>query len=363
MSAADLKTRAQAGDVRAQVDWAERLDELGRHQEAVEWLARAGRAGDVLALTRLGLRLVTGLNSPFLPTDGARLLHDAAQAGGAEAAERLAVLLAGGFYVRQSFETALEFLQRAAELGSAPAREQLAILAGRDAAPPGDWPGLRRAVDIASWTAAAPVEQLSGDPRVLTVRGMASPEACAWVVGQARRRLVRAELYDPASGRATTSEETRLNRIANFGLADAQLLSVLIQARIAATMGVPLNQLEAFAVLHYAVGEEYGEHFDYLDPSIPAYAGEIARMGQRVATCLIYLNDDCEGGDTEFPQLGIRHRGAAGDALIFFSADASGRPDPRTVHAGRPPTAGEKWVLSQFVRNRPVIGVSPPRGA
>ena len=81
------------------------------------------------------------------------------------------------------------------------------------------------------------------------------------------------------------------------------------------------------------------------------------------AGVLIYLNDDCEGGDTEFPQLGIRHRGAAGDALIFFSADASGRPDPRTVHAGRPPTAGEKWVLSQFVRNRPVIGVSPPRGA
>jgi hypothetical protein len=27
----------------------------------------------------------------------------------------------------------------------------------------------------------------------------------------------------------------------------------------------------------------------------------------------------------------------------------------RTLHAGRPPRAGEKWIVSQFVRNRPVF--------
>ncbi len=117
-----------------------------------------------------------------------------------------------------------------------------------------------------------------------------------------------------------------------------------------------MNQLEAFAVLSYAPGEEYGEHHDYLDPAIPAYRAEIARMGQRIATCLIYLNEDYEGGQTEFPQLGLSYRGRTGDALIFFSADQAGTPDPRTVHAGRPATSGHKWLLSQFIRNRPVIG-------
>ena len=117
-----------------------------------------------------------------------------------------------------------------------------------------------------------------------------------------------------------------------------------------------MPMLEPFAVLHYAPGEEYGEHYDYLDPAIPAYAAELAQRGQRVATCLMYLNDDYEGGETDFPKLDVSFKGKKGDALIFFSVDASGRPDARTVHAGRTPTRGEKWLLSQFFRNRAVVG-------
>ena len=120
-----------------------------------------------------------------------------------------------------------------------------------------------------------------------------------------------------------------------------------------------MAMLEAFAVLHYAPGEAYGEHVDFLDPAIPAYAAELAQRGQRVATCLIYLNDDYEGGETEFPKLGLSFKGGKGDALIFFSTDPSGHPDRRTVHAGRTPTSGEKWLLSQFFRDRPVVGAVP----
>ncbi len=125
---------------------------------------------------------------------------------------------------------------------------------------------------------------------------------------------------------------------------------------MAAVLGAPMAVLEPFAVLHYQPGEEYGEHVDFLDPAIPAYAAELAQRGQRVATCLIYLNDGFEGGETAFPRLGLSYKGSKGDALIFLSTDASGRPDPRTVHAGRTPTSGEKWLLSQFFRNRPVVG-------
>ena len=130
---------------------------------------------------------------------------------------------------------------------------------------------------------------------------------------------------------------------------------------LAAALGAPQAMLEPFAVLNYAPGEEYGEHVDYLDPAIPAYAAELAQRGQRVATCLLYLNDDFEGGETEFTKLGLSFKGRKGDALFFFSADSSGRPDPRTVHAGRTPTSGEKWLLSQFFRNRPVVGAQGRR--
>ena len=354
-----LERKAAGGDLAAQRALADRLDAEGRHTEAIDWLARAGRAGDVEALTRVAVRLLIGLNAPFMPADGARLLANAAEAGGAEAKERLAVLIGGGFYARQDWAAALDLLAQAADQGSPSARTQLQLLASRneDLA----WSELSRAVDVGRWTTAPEPRVLSQSPRVLAVSGLVPPDVCDWIVAQAAARLQRAELYDPRTGQPVLGRDTRLNRIANFNLAETHLANLFVQARMAAAIGAPMPMLEAFAVLHYAPGEEYGEHVDFLDPAIPAYAAELAQRGQRVATCLVYLNDDYQGGETEFPKLGLRFKGQKGDALIFFSTDSSGRPDLRTVHAGRTPASGEKWLLSQFFRDRPVVGTAPRR--
>jgi hypothetical protein len=112
--------------------------------------------------------------------------------------------------------------------------------------------------------------------------------------------------------------------------------------------------MEAPAVLHYSPGEEIANHFDFVDPqTTPDYAGEIARNGQRIITFLVYLNDDYEGGETDFPTLGITVKGGAGNGLYFVNALADLAPDLRMLHAGRPTTRGEKWLITQFVRSRP----------
>ena len=194
---------------------------------------------------------------------------------------------------------------------------------------------------------------LNQAPLVSVFEGLASPAVCDWIVQQSRPRLERALVYDPVTGQ-TIMGQTRTNQVANFPLRDTSLLYLLIQARIAAAAGAAMELMEAFAVLHYAIGEEASEHFDALDPAIPTSAAAIAEYGQRVATGLIYLNDDYAGGETEFPALGISHCGRKGEALVFHSVDHTGAPDPRSLHAGRPPASGEKWVLSQFIRDRPV---------
>ena len=322
--------------------------------EPIEALARSAAAGDPRAMGEVGRRLLLGQAAPALPREGARLLADAARLGDPAAAELASVLLAGGFFAPQSWRLALDYLQLAAEAGSQRARAQLALLA---AVPPRgaaeDWAGLRARVDVAAWTRPPAVRLLSESPRVLAVSGLAGADACDWIVDAARPRLERAQVKDPRTG-LTVMGATRTNRVANFAATDTSVLNLLVQARIAAAAGLDTRMMEAFAVLHYAPGEQASEHFDYLDPDVPAYAEDIARYGQRTATALLYLNDDYEGGETAFPELGLRHRGSKGDALIFFSVDPQGRPDPRTVHAGRPPARGEKWVLSQFVRDRPM---------
>jgi hypothetical protein len=114
----------------------------------------------------------------------------------------------------------------------------------------------------------------------------------------------------------------------------------------------------ATAVLHYAVGEHSTNHFDFVSPEIPNYEQEIEKNGQRVLTFLVYLNDDYDGGETDFPALGIAHKGRRGQGLFFVNALDDNEPDLRTVHAGCAPTKGEKWIVSQFIRNRRVLGVA-----
>jgi predicted 2-oxoglutarate/Fe(II)-dependent dioxygenase YbiX len=127
----------------------------------------------------------------------------------------------------------------------------------------------------------------------------------------------------------------------------------VVRARIAAASNLPLPVFEPAQIMRYAVGEEFRPHHDFIDPAHAGHGPQLARFGQRIATFLIYLNDDFEGGETTFPRAGFSHRGRKGDALLFANVDAATRaPDPLTLHAGRPPTRGEKWIFSQWIRDR-----------
>jgi hypothetical protein len=141
-----------------------------------------------------------------------------------------------------------------------------------------------------------------------------------------------------------------------FTFQELDLVTEIIRARISSSLRLPLQRFEVSQVLHYEPGQEFKPHHDYFDPSAEGFQQEIAQRGQRVATFLIYLNDEFDGGKTQFPSLGFSYRGELGDAIAFFSVGPDGRPDPLTLHAGLPPTSGEKWIFSQWIRDR-----IPPR--
>ena len=65
-------------------------------------------------------------------------------------------------------------------------------------------------------------------------------------------------------------------------------------------------------------------------------------------TLLMYLHEPERGGDTSFPQLGLRFAAKRGCAL-FFSYDRP-LPSTRTLHGGSPVQAGEKWVATKWLR-------------
>lgn len=345
---------------------ADRLDAAGDHDEAVNALARGTKLGDIEATTRLGKRLLTGDRAPALPAQGVSLLVEAYERGGGEAAVRLAVLAALGAYIEPSIDRAIALLGRSAERGWVPAQQQLGVLSIEHehctvAAPSAaDWPKLARGIDVQFWLTPPSSRTLNDSPLVRAFEGFLPRPVCDWLVEQSRNRLERALVYDPVGGR-DIADHTRTNTVAKFDLAGTDLVQVLMQIRMAASCGLPLHHMESSAVLHYGMGEEITSHFDFVNPRIPDYEREVAKNGQRVVTFLVYLNDDYEGGETEFTNLGITHKGGTGGALCFINALPNGAPDLRTVHAGRPPTRGEKWIVSQFGRNRRVLDAPPLR--
>ena len=312
-------------------------------------------------MTSLGARLLTGNAAPFAPQKGADWLALAAERGNAEACAQMAVLAGAGVCRPQRWDMALDYLQRAAERGSESAQAQLALLAtDRPHLPPGDdpafggpdrWLRLRRAIDVDAWIAARPKESLSEAPRIRTIENFASAAVCDWLIERARGKLGRARTYDVETGEGIVGE-SRTNSETDFNIVESDLVLILLRARIAAATDLPPAVFELTKVLHYAVGQRFAPHFDFIDPATKGFAGELEARGQRLATFLVYLNDDYEGGETEFKAIGLRHRGRRGDALLFANVDLAGNPDRRTLHAGLPPTRGEKWVLSQWIRDR-----------
>lgn len=284
------------------------------------------------------------MNRDPAPVDPAALAR-AADAGDGAAAHRLAVLTAIGLGAPQHWGRALALLERAAQLGFEPARRQIELLAGGGPAEPAP------PIDIAAWLTAPAPRPLVEGPAIFAIEGFLPERVCDWLRARAEAVAEPALVYDPETG-VGRRDSIRTNAAARFELDRMDVVLAVVRDRIARAAGLPVPGLEWSQVLHYAVGQTFDWHVDWLDPANPAYAADLRGRGQRIATCLVFLNDDFEGGETAFEAGGLRHRGRKGDALLWANTLPDGSVDPRTRHAGLPPTKGEKWVLSQWLRGR-----------
>jgi predicted 2-oxoglutarate/Fe(II)-dependent dioxygenase YbiX len=274
--------------------------------------------------------------------------------GHAEAMTQLAHFIGSGVNQRADWDRSADWLMRAAEGGSALARDELRLLAGGgDGAPA----ALRARLDMRAAIAPRRTEAVSEAPRIHISRGFLSSAECLWLIARGRERLTPAMVYKQAAEGAVQVDE-RTNSAAAFRLLDVDLPQVLIQMRMAATVGLPSHWFEPAALLHYHPGQQFAPHYDFLDDSVPGYAADLARRGQRIATLLVYLNEDYEGGETAFPEINYRFKGRTGDLLVFANTLPNGAPDRKTFHAGLPPARGQKWLLSQWVRDRPMSGAA-----
>jgi hypothetical protein len=94
-----------------------------------------------------------------------------------------------------------------------------------------------------------------------------------------------------------------------------------------------IKNAEPYSLLRYSGGEQYGFHYDGGTGS------------KRSISVLIYLNDEYEGGEIEFPNFKLKIKPKAGTLILFPSNYAYG-------HIAHPVTSGTKYVIVTWLHDR-----------
>ena len=299
-----------------------RLDK--RDPAAVADLLALARSGDAHAEYKAGELCLRGMAGPIDLEQANRWVVRAAANGHAEAKRAEAYFAASGIGGPRNPARARSMLQALAPSDRFVA-VQLALLDH---------------VQCTRKLASAERRLLLVDPHIELVVGLFSAAECRYL------QLLAQPWLEPAMIYATTGEGMRDPHRDSDNMVIAPMTEDLVVQAInhciASASGTQVSWGEPLHVLRYAPGQQYRPHHD---------AHSFGPVEQRrVATALLYLNDSYEGGETNFPALGITVRGGLGDLLIFHNLDAGQMPDPRMIHAGLPITAGEKWLATRWIR-------------
>ena len=66
----------------------------------------------------------------------------------------------------------------------------------------------------------------------------------------------------------------------------------------------------------------------------------------------MYLNDDFDGGETEFPNINTNIIPQQGKAVVFINVDSSGNVLPKSLHGGKEVKNGQKWIATKWIRSK-----------
>lgn len=151
-----------------------------------------------------------------------------------------------------------------------------------------------------------------------------------------------------------------------------------VMDRIANITGIPEGNHEHLQLLRYEVGQFYQSHNDYIDYQVrfdmdavslaadsnPSHfplssTSKVNRPpGVRILTFYLYLNDVEEGGETNFPRLGLSVKPKQGRAVLWPSIlhdDPNGN-DIRSDHQAKPVLKGIKYGANAWLHQRDVKG-------
>lgn len=174
-------------------------------------------------------------------------------------------------------------------------------------------------------------------------------------------------------------DDIRSSQSARVPRSDA--VASCLEQRMKSILGnVQHAETEPVQIVKYEVGEKYRVHVDwfYTPQNRTTKSKNETRQWNRLASIFAYLEDDCTGGETHFPELnpisttmdfhkfrledtgkGLYVKPRRGSAILWNNLHANGSGDLRVAHAGLPVLSGRKIgmnIWSKFFFDSPMIG-------
>ena len=185
----------------------------------------------------------------------------------------------------------------------------------------------------------------------LPVENILTPEECEEIIKIAQGRFQRSGIVgQPGPNDVRTSETAWIPK--------TEPIVAKVLAKVCELTGKTIDHCEEMQVVRYHTGQYYRPHHDSCcDPNDSCIHFE-KNGGQRIGTLLIYLNNDFEAGETEFPGLRSKFRAQAGTGIFFRPMNKSGEQcHPLALHGGLPPTNGIKYACNIWVRENKYVKV------
>ena len=192
-------------------------------------------------------------------------------------------------------------------------------------------------------------QRLFNEPKVILYHNVLTHEQCDFIIDRTREKLQPSLGYDfDTKGSRLTEHRTSstyCDSLQEFAFATAANYQAIREEFY--FLKFDKTNFESPQIQHYDIGQQYKHHWDFFNfPHIHSYDND------RIATCIIYLNDVDEGGETDFPLIGIKVKPKKG-SMIFFDYKYIYELNEKTKHAGLPPVSGEKWILTSWVHRLP----------
>ncbi len=181
---------------------------------------------------------------------------------------------------------------------------------------------------------------------IFVVRDFLSEKECAALVAR-----IDAHRQPSAVLGAFDDPDYRTSESCNLSPADPVVRA--IEHKIAMLMGIDPRHGETVQGQRYAAGQQFKPHHDFFYTDQPYWPDQERAGGQRTWTAMIFLNQPEAGGQTAFPDAGIKVTPRTGNLLAWNNLDADGLPNMRSLHQGTPVAAGVKYIVTKWFRERP----------